>query len=508
MYTAKNAETLTARLKAEGADKPEIIRQLSALCLDWPYVWASQGEMCTPKWRRNRIPYCWEQKYADRIRDNCPVLSDGVVSCAGCKWDGVRCFDCRGFTRWLLAQVSIPLYGESVTTQWETASNWAARGTIDTLPRGLVCCVFRSGHTGMYMGDNSVRHCSGTVKEDPLPGVPKWERWGIPAGLYTTDELRKAGLNVDESKNIPILRRGSQGDEVEELQALLNAKYGANLDVDSIFGAKTEAAVKAFQQAKGLTADGIVGPKTRAALGLAFSQDTNANGNVSTGETPAPRPLDAQGIWDKLMIVVNGNPYAAAGIMGNMFAESSLIANNLQNTGNKALSMTDEEYTAAVDSGAYTAEQFASDGYGYGLCQWTYSTRKAGLLQCARKCTLSIGDAGPQIVFLREELQSSFRATLEKLLAAKSVREASDAFMLGFEKPKNQSEENQARRAELGQKYFDQFADHAAGKDDGSTEDTALASMLVALPRVHLIELKACLSDALNIVNSALSGSD
>ena len=144
----------------------------------------------------------------------------------------------------------------------------------------------------------------------------------------------------------------------------------------------------------------------------------------------------------------------------------------------------------------------------FGLCQWTYSTRKAGLLQCARKCTLSIGDAGPQIVFLREELQSSFRATLEKLLAAKSVREASDAFMLGFEKPKNQSEENQARRAELGQKYFDQFADHAAGKDDGSTEDTALASMLVALPRVHLIELKACLSDALNIVNSALSGSD
>ena len=70
MYTAKNAETLTARLKAEDADKPEIIRQLSALCLGWPYVWASQGEVCTPEWRRNRIPYCRKQKYADMIRDN------------------------------------------------------------------------------------------------------------------------------------------------------------------------------------------------------------------------------------------------------------------------------------------------------------------------------------------------------------------------------------------------------------------------------------------------------
>lgn len=270
MYkTAKDAEALRGRLKAEGAGKPEIIRQLSALCLGWPYVWASQGEMCTSKWRRNRIPYCREQKYADMIRDNCPVLlSDGVVSCAGCKWDGVRCFDCRGFTRWLLAQAGVPLYGESVTTQWETASNWAARGTIDTLPRGLVCCVFRPGHTGMYQGNGNVIHCSGTVKEEALPGKPKWERWGVPAGLYTTEELRKAGLNVDEEKNIPTLRRGNQGDEVADLQTILNARYGADLEVDGNFGKATEAAVKAFQKANGLTADGVVGAKTWKALGV------------------------------------------------------------------------------------------------------------------------------------------------------------------------------------------------------------------------------------------------
>ena len=269
MYkTAKDAEALRGRLKAEGADKPEIIRQLSALCLGWPYVWASQGEMCTPKWRRNRIPYCRQQKYADMIRDNCPVLSDNAASCDGCKWNGVRCFDCRGFTRWLLAQAGVPLYGESVTTQWETASNWAARGTIDTLPRGLVCCVFRPGHTGMYQGNGNIIHCSGTVKEEALPGKPKWERWGIPAGLYTTDELRKAGLNVDDEKNTPTLRRGNQGDEVADLQTILNARYGADLEVDGNFGKATEAAVKAFQKANGLTADGVVGAKTWKALGV------------------------------------------------------------------------------------------------------------------------------------------------------------------------------------------------------------------------------------------------
>ena len=128
--------------------------------------------------------------------------------------------------------------------------------------------TFRPKHTGMYMGDETVIHCSGTVKREALPGNPKWERWGIPAGLYTTDELRKAGVNVDEEKNIPTLRKGARGDNVEELQALLNAKYGFSLDVDGVFGDKTVQAVKAFQSAHGLKADGIAGPKTWKALGV------------------------------------------------------------------------------------------------------------------------------------------------------------------------------------------------------------------------------------------------
>lgn len=268
MYTASYAADELKRWKAEGIARADMNRRLAKLCLGWPYVWASQGEMCTTKWRRNRIPYCRQQKYADMIRDNCPVLSDNAASCDGCKWDGVRCFDCRGFTRWLLAQAGVPLYGESVTTQWETASNWAARGTIDTLPRGLVCCVFRPGHTGMYQGNGNIIHCSGTVKEEALPGKPKWERWAIPAGLYTTEELRKAGLNVDDEKNTPTLRRGSEGDEVADLQMLLNSKFGYKLDIDGDFGSKTESAVKDFQTKHGLTADGVVGAKTWKALGV------------------------------------------------------------------------------------------------------------------------------------------------------------------------------------------------------------------------------------------------
>ena len=62
------------------------------------------------------------------------------------------------------------------------------------------------------------------------------------------------------------LKKGSRGIEVMLLQSTLT-KLGFSLGaVDGIFGPRTESAVKRFQRATGLTADGIVGPKTWAML--------------------------------------------------------------------------------------------------------------------------------------------------------------------------------------------------------------------------------------------------
>ena len=307
MYTANDAEALVSRLKAEGKSKAEIIRQLAELCLDWPYVWASNGQMCTPQWRRNRLPYCPEKKYSDMIRDNCPVLNGSQeqaivpysggqispVSCAGCKWDGCRCFDCQGFVSWLFGQVGVPLYGSGATTQWNTASNWIARGEIASMPPGLVCAVYKHkeqkmSHAGMSMGDGAggVIHCSTTVKRGSVnTDIPAWTHWGIPKGLYSADELKAAGIDdVREDDNMPTLRRGNQGETVEELQALLNAKFGFSLEIDGNFGKATETAVKEFQKAHGLTADGVAGPKTWKALGVLPGEQ-----NIAPA-IPAPEP--------------------------------------------------------------------------------------------------------------------------------------------------------------------------------------------------------------------------
>ena len=63
----------------------------------------------------------------------------------------------------------------------------------------------------------------------------------------------------------PVLARGAKSDDVSELQRRLKAA-GASVDIDGDFGPRTQAAVQAFQQQRGLTVDGVVGPETWKAL--------------------------------------------------------------------------------------------------------------------------------------------------------------------------------------------------------------------------------------------------
>ena len=165
---------------------------------------------------------------------------------------------------------------------------------------------------------------------------------------------------------------------------------------------------------------------------------------------------NARMIWDKLL-GAGLTPAGAAELMGNLQAESGLNPRNLQNSCEKKLGMSDEDYTAAVDCGAYTG--FVSDGAGYGLAQWTYASRKAALLAYAKARGRSVGDLDTQVGYLLQELQSLFPAVWDKLCSTASVREASDCVLLKFERPANQSEANRARRTALGQGFYDQFAE-------------------------------------------------
>nr|WP_262928402.1 peptidoglycan-binding domain-containing protein [Streptomyces sp. CBMA29] len=64
---------------------------------------------------------------------------------------------------------------------------------------------------------------------------------------------------------IVTVQQGSSGAAVQAVQSQLNA-HGSSLAVDGSFGAGTNTAVRSFQSAHSLSADGVVGPNTWQAL--------------------------------------------------------------------------------------------------------------------------------------------------------------------------------------------------------------------------------------------------
>lgn len=169
-------------------------------------------------------------------------------------------------------------------------------------------------------------------------------------------------------------------------------------------------------------------------------------------------------IWN-FLLSKGLNAYGAAGLMGNLYAESALNPQNLQNSYERKLGFTDAEYTAAVDAGSYTG--FVHDSAGYGLAQWTYWSRKQALLDYAKAAGASVGDLETQLGFLYKELNADYAIVLATLKTASSVKQASDIVLTKYEKPANQTEAMKTKRACYAEEFFDDFAGGSSAPQTG-----------------------------------------
>ena len=79
------------------------------------------------------------------------------------------------------------------------------------------------------------------------------------------------------------LRRGSRGDDVAAVQKRLKQWGYYDGAIDGIFGAATERAVRLFQKKNGLTVDGVIGPRTAAAIGITLSGSSSSTGASAAG---------------------------------------------------------------------------------------------------------------------------------------------------------------------------------------------------------------------------------
>lgn len=105
---------------------------------------------------------------------------------------------------------------------------------------------------------------------------------GVTAGNYIAE---KNYATAYETVQTAVYKQGSRGEVVKKIQQKLKnwGYYGGG--VDGIFGAQTKKAVVYFQKKNGLTADGIVGAKTLAALGISDkSPSTGSSGSYTNSD--------------------------------------------------------------------------------------------------------------------------------------------------------------------------------------------------------------------------------
>ena len=162
---------------------------------------------------------------------------------------------------------------------------------------------------------------------------------------------------------------------------------------------------------------------------------------------------EEKAVW-LYMMELTGNPIGAAGIMGNLFYESHLSPRNLETMG-KAKPVFDngEDYATAVDKGHY--DKFTTDGFGYGLAQWTYSARKKRMLEIAKEQKKSISNMDVQLALIGEELEKY--NMLYRISHADDLEFVVSYVLENFENPQNQGKAEKRRRLRKARHFYDKF---------------------------------------------------
>ena len=172
----------------------------------------------------------------------------------------------------------------------------------------------------------------------------------------------------------------------------------------------------------------------------------------------------------------------ACAMIGNMKAESSMKPNIAQRGMTK---LTDEEYTAKFDRQPETCYK---DGVGYGLCQWTFHTRKQNLRQFSSNWGVSVGAEDMQTAFAVYELKTDNKDLWNYLCSNCDIYTATERICKEFERP---AVNNISTRYNFALDFYNRLA---------STENTNKSADASA----ESLDVETCLQGALWDILSAL----
>lgn len=217
-------------------------------------------------------------------------------------------------------------------------------------------------------------------------------------GIVGSATAAALGMNIGSSSSASsssagVLKRGSSGEAVKTLQQKLKNWGYYSGSVDGVFGSGTKSAVMYFQRNNGLTADGVVGSRTAAALGITLGGSSTSSNGTSTS---SDLTLLARVVYGE----ARGEPYtgqvAVAAVVLNRVKSSSFpntIAGVVYQSGAFDC-VADGQINLTPNDTAIKAAQDAMNGWDptYG-CLFYYNPRTAtSAWMLSRPVKLVIGD--------------------------------------------------------------------------------------------------------------------
>lgn len=195
--------------------------------------------------------------------------------------------------------------------------------------------------------------------------------------------------NLDSIEYQEVLQTALTTSQVKTVQTKLK-KWGYYTGVvDGIYGTKTKTAVRNFQKKNGLTADGIVGTKTAAALGMSLSKSSSSTQNSG----------DLYNLAKCIYAEARGEPYAGQVAVGAVIlnrVKSSKFPNTIYGVIYQPYAFTcvsDGQINLEPNQTAYNAARDAMNGWdpSYGaLYYYNPATAKSSWIW-SRKILVTIG---------------------------------------------------------------------------------------------------------------------
>ena len=190
-----------------------------------------------------------------------------------------------------------------------------------------------------------------------------------------------------------VLKQGSTGNQVKTVQTKLKRWGYYTGAVDGIYGAATTKAVKYFQSKNGLTADGIVGKKTAAAMGISLSTG-NATGS-SSGYSSSDEYLLAKCVYAEARGETYSGQVAVGAVVLNR-VKSSSFPNTISAVIYQPYAFTcvsDGQINMTPDSTAVSAAKDAMNGWdpSYGSLYYYNPAVATSKWIFSRKTVVTIG---------------------------------------------------------------------------------------------------------------------